>query len=51
MAKKGLSFQNWVDIANPRDNPKCGNTEKRYPKCVPIAKAEECPKVKKISGQ
>ena len=38
--------QNWVDIANKRKDgsyPKCGRSggekRKKYPKCVPIAKA------------
>ena len=49
MAKKGLRSwvrANWVDIANPRSDgsfPKCGRSKgekrKKYPKCVPIAKA------------
>jgi hypothetical protein len=49
MAKKGLRSwvrANWVDIANPRPDgsfPKCGRSKgekrKKYPKCVPIAKA------------
>ena len=49
MAKKGLRAwvkENWVDIANKRKDgsyPKCGRSggekRKKYPKCVPIAKA------------
>ncbi len=49
MAKKGLRSwvkENWVDIANKRPDgsyPKCGRSggekRKKYPKCVPIAKA------------
>jgi hypothetical protein len=49
MAKKGLRAwvkENWVDIANKRSDgsyPKCGRSggekRKKYPKCVPIAKA------------
>ena len=49
MAKKGLRAwvkENWVDIANKRPDgsyPKCGRSggekRKKYPKCVPIAKA------------
>ncbi len=49
MAKKGLRSwvqENWVDIANKRSDgsyPKCGRSggekRKKYPKCVPIAKA------------
>ena len=49
MAEKGLRSwvkENWVDIANKRPDgsyPKCGRSggekRKKYPKCVPIAKA------------
>ena len=49
MAEKGLRAwvkENWVDIANRRKDgsyPKCGRSggekRKKYPKCVPIAKA------------
>ena len=49
MAEKGLRAwvkENWVDIANKRPDgsyPKCGRSggekRKKYPKCVPIAKA------------
>ena len=49
MAEKGLRAwvkENWVDIANKRKDgsyPKCGRSggekRKKYPKCVPIAKA------------
>ena len=49
MAKKGLRSwvkENWVDIANRKPDgsfPKCGRSggekRKKYPKCVPIAKA------------
>ena len=49
MAKKGLRAwvkENWVDIANRKKDgsfPKCGRSggekRKKYPKCVPIAKA------------
>ena len=49
MAEKGLRSwvkENWVDIANKRKDgsyPKCGRSggekRKKYPKCVPIAKA------------
>ena len=49
MAKKGLKAwvgENWVDIANKKADgsyPKCGRSggeeRKKYPKCVPIAKA------------
>ena len=49
MAKKGLRSwvkENWVDIANKKPDgsyPKCGRSggekRKKYPKCVPIAKA------------
>ena len=49
MAKKGLRSwvkENWVDIANKKSDgsyPKCGRSggekRKKYPKCVPIAKA------------
>ena len=49
MAKKGLRAwvkENWVDIANRRKDgsfPKCGRSggekRKKYPKCVPLAKA------------
>ena len=49
MAEKGLRSwvkENWVDIANKRPDgsyPKCGTSggekRKKYPKCVPIAKA------------
>ena len=50
MAEKGLRSwvkENWVDIANKRPDgsfPKCGRSggekRKKYPKCVPIAKAK-----------
>ena len=50
MAKKGLLAwvkENWVDIANKRSDgsyPKCGRSggekRKKYPKCVPRAKAK-----------
>ena len=49
MAEKGLRSwvkENWVDIANKKKDgsyPKCGRSggekRKKYPKCVPIAKA------------
>ena len=49
MAEKGLRSwvkENWVDIANKKSDgsyPKCGRSggekRKKYPKCVPIAKA------------
>ena len=49
MAEKGLRSwvqENWVDIANKKPDgsyPKCGRSggekRKKYPKCVPIAKA------------
>tara|TARA_R100000231_G_scaffold48224_1_gene41334 strand:- start:416 stop:655 length:240 start_codon:yes stop_codon:yes gene_type:complete len=49
MAKKGLKSwvrEKWVDIANPRSDgsfPPCGRSKgekrKKYPKCVPSAKA------------
>ena len=49
VAKKGLKQwvkDKWVDIANPRSDgsfPPCGRSKgekrKKYPKCVPIAKA------------
>ena len=49
MAEKGLRSwvkENWVDIANKKKDgsyPKCGRSSgekrKKYPKCVPIAKA------------
>ena len=54
MAEKGLRSwvkENWVDIANKRKDgsfPKCGRSggekRKKYPKCVPIAKAREMSK-------
>ena len=50
MAEKGLRSwvkENWVDIANKKKDgsyPKCGRSggekRKKYPKCVPIAKAK-----------
>ena len=53
MAKKGLRAwvkENWVDIANRKKDgsfPKCGRSggekRKKYPKCVPIAKANTGP--------
>ena len=49
MAQKGLKKwvgEKWVDIANPRSDgsvPPCGRSKgekrKKYPKCVPSAKA------------
>ena len=49
VAKKGLRQwvkDKWVDIANPRSDgsfPPCGRSKgekrKKYPKCVPLAKA------------
>lgn len=49
VAKKGLKQwvkDRWVDIANPRSDgsfPPCGRSKgekrKKYPKCVPLAKA------------
>ena len=60
MAKKGLRSwvkENWVDIANPRSDgsfPKCGRSggekRKKYPKCVPIAKATSMSKGQKRSA-
>ncbi len=60
MAKKGLRSwvkENWVDIANPRSDgsfPKCGRSggekRKKYPKCVPIAKARSMSKGQKRSA-
>jgi len=60
MAKKGLRAwvkENWVDIANPRSDgsyPKCGRSggekRKKYPKCVPAAKARSMSKGQKRSA-
>jgi len=60
MAKKGLRAwvkENWVDIANPRKDgsfPKCGRSggekRKKYPKCVPIAKARRMTKGQRRSA-
>ena len=60
MAKKGLRAwvkENWVDIANPRADgsfPKCGRSggekRKKYPKCVPIAKARRMSKGQRRSA-
>ena len=60
MAKKGLRAwvkENWVDIANKRSDgsyPKCGRsggeTRKKYPKCVPMAKAKAMSKGQKKSA-
>ena len=60
MAKKGLRAwvkENWVDIANPRKDgsfPKCGRSggekRKKYPKCVPIAKARAMSKGQKAGA-
>ena len=60
MAKKGLRAwvkEKWVDIANPRSDgsyPKCGRSggekRKKYPKCVPIAKARSMSKGQKRSA-
>ena len=50
MAKKGLRSwvsEKWVDIANKRSDgsfPPCGRSKgskRKYPKCVPIAKARK----------
>ena len=56
MAEKGLRSwvkENWVDIANKKKDgsyPKCGRSggekRKKYPKCVPIAKARAMSKDK-----
>tara|TARA_R110002012_G_C11650419_1_gene611357 strand:+ start:672 stop:941 length:270 start_codon:yes stop_codon:yes gene_type:complete len=60
MAKKGLRSwvkENWVDIANKKADgsyPKCGRSggekRKKYPKCVPIAKARAMSKGQKKSA-
>ena len=60
MAKKGLRSwvqENWVDIANKKPDgsyPKCGRSggekRKKYPKCVPIAKARAMSKGQKASA-
>ena len=60
MAKKGLRAwvkENWVDIANKRKDgsfPKCGRSggekRKKYPKCVPLAKATRMTKGQKASA-
>ena len=60
MAKKGLRAwvkENWVDIANKKPDgsyPKCGRSggekRKKYPKCVPIAKARAMSKGQKRSA-
>ena len=60
MAKKGLRAwvkENWVDIANKKSDgsyPKCGRSggekRKKYPKCVPIAKARAMSKGQKASA-
>ena len=60
MAKKGLRAwvkENWVDIANKRSDgsyPKCGRSggekRKKYPKCVPMAKAKAMSKGQKKSA-
>ena len=60
MAKKGLRAwvkENWVDIANPRPDgsfPKCGRSggekRKKYPKCVPIARARAMSKGQRRSA-
>jgi|TARA_R100001460_G_scaffold55078_1_gene94391 hypothetical protein len=60
MAKKGLRSwvnENWVDIANKKSDgsyPKCGRSggekRKKYPKCVPIAKARAMSKGQKASA-
>tara|TARA_R100001460_G_scaffold70739_1_gene111425 strand:+ start:956 stop:1222 length:267 start_codon:yes stop_codon:yes gene_type:complete len=60
MAKKGLRSwvqENWVDIANKRPDgsyPKCGRSggekRKKYPKCVPIAKARAMSKGQKAGA-
>ena len=60
MAKKGLRAwvkENWVDIANKRSDgsyPKCGRSggekRKKYPKCVPIAKARAMSKGQRASA-
>jgi len=60
MAKKGLRSwvkENWVDIANKKSDgsyPKCGRSgeekRKKYPKCVPIAKAKAMSKGQKKSA-
>ena len=57
MEKKGLRAwvkENWVDIANKRSDgsyPKCGRSggekRKKYPKCVPMAKAKAMSKGQK----
>ena len=60
MAKKGLRSwvkENWVDIATKKSDgsyPKCGRSggekRKKYPKCVPIAKARAMSKGQKKSA-
>jgi hypothetical protein len=60
MAKNGLRKwvkEKWVDIANPRSDgsyPACGRSDgekrKKYPKCVPIAKARAMSKGQKRSA-
>ena len=60
MAKKGLRAwvkEKWVDIANPKSDgsyPKCGRSggekRKKYPKCVPAAKARSMSKGQKRSA-
>jgi hypothetical protein len=60
MAKKGLKAwvgENWVDIANKRSDgsyPKCGRSggekRKKYPKCVPAAKAASMSRGQKASA-
>ena len=60
MAEKGLRAwvkENWVDIANKKSDgsyPKCGRSggekRKKYPKCVPMAKAKAMSKGEKKSA-
>jgi len=59
MAKKGLRAwvkEKWVDIGAPKKNGKyqpCGRSKgskRKYPKCVPLAKATRMTKSQKASA-